>query len=411
MESSRQAIESAQLSRLNQLLALVHGKRNEFQQSRVPKEVISLEEFKRTTPLTTKQELVADRERFPPFGTNLTFPLDNYTRYCQTSGTSGEPMPWLDTQASWQALLDGWKRVHQAAGLTSPNERVFFAFSFGPFLGFWTAFEAAVQLGFLAIPGGGMRSEARLRTMKRCAATALCCTPTYAIRLGEMAQAERLHLPDLKVIMVAGEPGGSIAEVRERIGRVWGGEIRVFDHHGLTETGPVTHGHPDEPGNLVVMEDDFIAEILDPETGQEVEEGETGELILTTLHRHACPLFRYRTGDLVRKRFLPEMALEGGILSRVDDMVLVRGVNVYPSAVEALVRRFAEVQEYRVYQTTRDAMTELRITVEGDGVDARICERLQALLWDQFQLRIPVEVVPMGTLPQFELKANRWERC
>ncbi|MGY8689078.1 MAG: phenylacetate--CoA ligase family protein [Verrucomicrobiales bacterium] len=344
----------------------------------------------------------------PPFGSNLTFPLDHYTRYCQTSGTSGEPMPWVDTTESWQSMLDCWKRVHQAAGITSTDERVFFAFSFGPFLGFWTAYEAATQLGFLAIPGGGMRSEARLQMMQRFEVTAFCGTPTYAMRLGGLAKEMGLTFPKLKAILVAGEPGGSLPEVRARLEQLWGAHVRVCDHHGLTETGPVTHQDPDHPGRLLVMEDAFIGEILDPKTGQEVGEGETGELVLTTLNRTACPLFRYHTGDLVRKRFTPQLALEGGILGRIDDMVLVRGVNVYPSAIERVVRRFEAIQEYRVIQTTRDAMIELKLEIESKEGEENIAKSLQNAMWDQFQLRIPVETVRPGILPEQEFKAKRW---
>ena len=411
MSTSRGEIEQGQLERINTLLGLVHRKKNPFQIGRVPAQVDSLDAFRSKVPFTTKSELVADRAQHPPFGSNLTFPLDRYTRYCQTSGTQGEPMPWLDTPESWESMLDCWSRVHRAAGLTSPTERLFFAFSFGPFLGFWTAFEAAVKLGFLAIPGGGMRSEARLRTMQRFEVTALYCTPTYAIRLGNLAQTAGMTFPKLKNIMVAGEPGGSIPEVRARLASLWGSAVHVSDHHGLTETGPVSHQHLEHPHQLVVIEDAFFAEIVDPETGLEVAEGDEGELVLTTLLRQACPLLRYRTGDLVRKRYGPELILDGGIIGRLDDMVLVRGVNVYPSAIESVVRRFPEIREYQVLQTTRDAMAEISLEIETDENQTDTADALQGLLWDQFQLRIPVSCVPPGTLPEHEFKAKRWVKA
>ena len=406
---SRETIEHYQLQRIQVLLQLIHQEKNAFQIGRVPSAVESLQAFREQVPFTSKAELVADREQHPPFGSNLTFPLCRYTRYCQTSGTHGEPMPWLDTAESWDSMLQCWEQVHQAAGLTSREERLFFAFSFGPFLGFWTAFEAAVKLGFLAIPGGGMRSEARLHTMGRFDVTALCCTPTYAMRLGALAKELGLTFPKLKAILVAGEPGGSIPEVRAHLATLWGAQVRVFDHHGLTETGPVSHQHPKEDQKLVVMENAFFAEVIDPSTGMEVDDGEQGELVLTNLFRDACPLLRYRTGDLVRKRTAPGLTLEGGIIGRLDDMVLVRGVNVYPSAIEGLVRRFPEIREYQVVQTTRDAMTELRIEIEVEGEDLSDCATaLQGLLWDQFQLRVTVGQVPEGSLPEHEFKAKRW---
>ena len=408
--SDRDLVEKGQLGKLNSLLGLVHERGNAFQRDRVPARVDSLAAFREEVGLTTKQELAEDREKHPPFGTNLTFPLEDYTRYCQTSGTSGVPLAWVDTKESWGAMLECWKRVHEAAGLTSPRERVFFAFSYGPFLGFWTAFEAATQLGFLAIPGGGMRSEARLQMMERFGVTALCCTPTYALRLGRMATEMKLSLPELKVLLVAGEPGGSLPEVRDRLRHLWGGRARVFDHHGLTETGPVSHEDPEKPGCLLVMEDAFVAEVYDCQGNREVGDGETGELVLTTLHRTACPLFRYRTGDLVRKRLSPQLALEGGILGRLDDMVLVRGVNVYPGAIERIVRRMKEIGEYRVTRRTRDDMVELTLEIECTG-GRDVAEALQDALWDQFHLRIPVETVAVGTLPEHDFKAKRWVRA
>ncbi len=409
--SDRSAIEQLQLARLQHLLALVADEDNAFQRGRVPCTVESLAAYVASVPLTTKQELAEDRESHPPFGSNLTFPLESYTRYCQTSGTHGDPLPWLDTTESWQAMLDCWKRVYQAAGLESACERVFFAFSFGPFLGFWTAFEAASQLGFLAIPGGGMRSEARLKTMQRFEVTVLCGTPTYALRLGAIAKDMGLQFPKLKALLVAGEPGGSVPEVRVRLQELWGSHVHVGDHHGLTETGPVSYQDPQKPGHLCVMEDAFFAEVLDRESGKEVADGELGELVLTTLRRTACPLFRYRTGDLVRKRLQPGLSLEGGIIGRIDDMVLVRGVNVYPSAVEGVVRRFPEIVEYRVWQTTMDQMAELRVEIEAAAEQPGLEDRLQAALWDQFQLRIPVTQCAPGTLPVQEFKAKRWVRA
>src|SRR5580700_51221 len=147
-----------------------------------------------TLPFTLKQELIDDQFAHPPYGSNLTYPLDRYTRFCQTSATTtGTPMRWLDTPESWDWMIGNWVRVYQAAGIGA-RDRIFFAFSFGPFLGFWVGFEAAARMGCLAIPGGGMRSDARLHAILDNRATVLCCTPTYAIRLGEAAMEDGIDL-------------------------------------------------------------------------------------------------------------------------------------------------------------------------------------------------------------------------
>lgn len=421
---TRSEIEAAQLARLRALLAsLLAGNRfygPKLRQAGLSAEVPSLDAFRSSMPFTRKADLVEDQRRHPPYGSNLTYSLDRYTRFSRTSATTGKPMHWLDTPESWQWMLDNWDRVFEAASVAS-RDRIFFAFSFGPFLGFWTAFEAAARRGCLCIPGGGMSSLARLGAILENAVTVLCCTPTYALRLGEVAAEEGLDLSraSVRTILVAGEPGGSIGATVAAIERLWP-KARVVDHHGMTETGPVSYGCPREPGLLLVMEAAYIAEVIDPGGFQPVAPGDIGELVLTTLGRTGSPLLRYRTGDLVRPaRSQPsvcgswELGLEGGILGRSDDMVVVRGVNLYPGAVEAVLRGCREVAEYRVEVDRRGALCQLRIQAEASSepVDGpQLGRRLESELRSAFGLRMPVSIVPRGTLPRSEFKANRWVR-
>ncbi|NNE91157.1 MAG: AMP-binding protein [Verrucomicrobiales bacterium] len=411
-------LSSEQLSKLQALLAELR-KGNEFYRSRmeaagVDESIDSLDEFSEKMPFTTKMDLVWDREESPPYGTNLTYPVGRYSRLCQSSGTTRGPLPWLDTEESWSAMLDCWDRVYEAAEI-GPDQAIFFAFSFGPFLGFWTAFESATRRGNLSIPGGGLSSLARLQAMATHRARVLCCTPTYALRLGELLEErqgddEILAKVAIEKIVVAGEPGGSIPEVRERLAELWNG-ARVFDHHGMTEVGPVTYEHAEKPLSLCVIEEAYLAEVIDRETHREVADGEKGELVLTTLTRTACPLLRYRTGDLVEKSsFDGKLCLEGGILGRVDDMVVIRGVNIYPTAVEKVIRGFSEVAEFQVKQTTRQSMAELEVTIEPyeKSTHDSLAERVGRALQDAFTLRIPVHVVDSGALPRFEFKSKRW---
>ena len=422
--SSRAALEVHQLAQLRALLAALVPA-NAFHSEKIAAaglgtEPASLGEFTARMPFTTKAELIADQLAHPPFGTNLTFPLACYTRFNQTSGTSGEPLRWLDTPENWDWMLDNWRIVFRAAG-APPGTRVFFAFSFGPFLGFWTAYEAAARAGLFCIPGGGLGSEARLRMIFENRATILCCTPTYALRLGETARATGLEMRDspVRTIIVAGEPGGSIPAVRAQIKQLWPG-ARVFDHHGMTEVGPVTFECPEKPGTLAVIESSYFAEIVEPASGRAVAEGEVGELVLTTLGRTGSPLLRYRTGDLVRGIFVttfsqpaPLLGLEGGILGRVDDMVIVRGVNIYPGALEQIIRKQTGVAEFQVEVRDENSMAELRVLVEPreDCADTTALARtLETELKAALALRIPVRPVAPGTLPRFEMKSKRWVR-
>ncbi len=370
-------------------------------------ELRDLADFTARVPFTLKSELVADQAAHPPYGSNLTFPLQRYTRFCQTSGTTAKPLAILDTNESWQWLLRNWWLRFAAAGVL-PGARVYFAFSFGPFLGFWTAFEAAAEHGCLCLPGGGMSSAARVRAMIEHRAEVLLCTPTYALRLAEVAREEGIDLGAARVrtIIVAGEPGGSVPAVRARIRDAWNG-ARVIDHYGLTEVGPVAYEHAGREGVLYVVEDSYFAEIIEPGGTAPVPEGGVGELVLTPLGRSAWPLLRYRTGDLVKwSRDEHGLALEGGIIGRADDMLVVRGVNIYPSAVDSVVRTIPEIGEYRVEVTRRGEMIELALEIESP--DDTAAARLTRALTAAFTLRIPVTRVPAGTLPQFEMKARRW---
>lgn len=398
------------LAKLNDLLRAILPA-NAFYQRKLGglTAVSSLAEFSATVPFTTNEELAADHERHPPYGTTHTFPLDSYHRFHQTSGTRGKPLIWLDDPAGWTWILDNWEWVWRGAGVR-PGDTAFFPFSFGPFLGFWAGFEAANRMGVRAVPGGGLSSGDRLRLLQRSQATILCCTPTYALRLAEVGAANGLPVDSLGIrkIIVCGEPGGSIPAVRNRIESAW--HARVYDHHGMTEIGPVSVSSETDPDLLLLRHEAYFCEIIDPATGAPAAPDETGELVLTTLGRHGSPLLRYRTGDLVRAAIPdpadpPRFALRGGVLGRIDDMVVIRGINIYPSSIDAVVRSFDGIAGYQVEIDQRRALPELHLTVEASAATAAALARE---LRSVFSLRLPVTTVAPGTLPTFEVKANRW---
>ena len=411
----RDAIQADQLAKLNKLLEKVRP-HNLFYETKfntygIKNSFSSLESFYEECPFTTKEELVKDQRTNQPYGTNLSVPLEHFNRIHQTSGSTGKPLRWLDTQQSWQSMLDSWKTVFHTAGVTQ-KDRVLFPFSFGPFIGFWLAYEAAGQIGCLSFPGGGLTSVTRLNILLENEITALCCTPTYALRLTEVAQEEGIDLSQsqLKTIIVAGEPGGSIASTRNRIKSVWP-NANVFDHHGMTEVGPVTHQCLEIPDSLQVMEDAYLAEILLPGANKPAAQDEEGELVLTTLTRTAMPLIRYRTGDLVRPQLYGEkLVLKGGILGRTDDMTIVRGVNVYPSIFERILRDFDEVTEYQVIVSNQGNLTELLLKLEPipNTNEESLREMVGKQIRNQLNLRVNVEITAPDTLPRFELKAKRW---
>jgi len=416
---SAKALTGLQQRKLRPLLALAGEKsafyKNKFKKAGVKPSDLATVELN-ALPFTTKAELVSDQAKNGPFGSNLTLPQKDYVRFHQTSGSTGSPLRWLDTAESWNWMLQNWSWIYSAANV-KPVDRVCFAFSFGPFLGFWTAFEAATKFGTLCLPAGGLSTSARLRFLLDNGVTVVCCTPTYALRMAEVAAAERIniHLSPVRLLLVAGEPGGSVPQTRARIEEAWG--AKCVDHHGMTEVGPVSFECEKVRGRLHIIESEYVAECIDPATGKPVADGETGELVLTNLGRGANPLIRYRTGDLVRllhparcKCGRTFAALEGGILGRCDDMIVVRGVNMYPSAIEEIVRRFTEIAEFRVEVSAQRAMSEMKVLIEvHDSSEAKaVAKTLSAALETAFSLRIPVEVVAANTLPRFEMKAKRW---
>lgn len=369
-------------------------------------------------PFTTRGELEADQLAHPPYGTNLTYPIERYTRYCQTSGTGGRPMRWLDTNESWKWIGRCWGKIFGAAGVT-PEDRLMFAFSFGPFLGFWGAFDSSVAHGFLSLPAGGMSTTARLKMIFDNRVTAVLCTPTYALRMAEVARQEGLDLAgsSVRAMFVAGEPGGSIPETKKAIESAWG--ARIFDHSGMTEIGPMSFECKEAPGGIHVIESEYIVEVIDPETGKEVPDGQVGELVVTNLGRWGSPVIRYRTNDQVRltrgtcacgRTFA---RLEGGILGRVDEMFIVRGNNVFPTAIEAVLRRFAEIVEFRVNIIESGALTRVKLEIEPApefSDPASLCEQVGRKLAETLSFKADVEAVPSGSLPRFEMKAKRFVR-
>jgi len=416
----RDELQALQCRRLAELVARLEG-RNAFYTRKLEAAGLRAEALRfprdlEKLPFTTKAELVADQAEHPPWGTALTEPLERYTRYCQTSSTTGQPLRWIDTNESWQWLLECWKAVYRGARV-GPGDRIFFPFSFGPFLGFWAAFDAGSQIGALCVPGGGMSSPLRLSLVASVGATVVCCTPTYALHLAEVAAAEGVSLRenDVRVLIVAGEPGGNIPATRRRIEEAWG--ARVIDHHGLTEVGPVSFECWESPGFLHLNEGRFLCEVVDPVTLRPVPDGTRGELVVTSLGRTASPVLRYRTRDVVVRRSEPcpcgrsFVRLEGGIVARDDDMVNVRGVNVYPAAIEAVLRSFHEVVEFRSTVSRHAELRTLSIEIEpasGNGDATALAAAVGRRLREALGLNVPVSLVAPNALPRFEMKARRF---
>jgi phenylacetate-CoA ligase len=409
------ALAAHQLQRLNTLLATIlpHNRLYAERLAGAKLPLRSLADLAEL-PLTTKDDLLPapDSEGFAAhLAANHTWSPEAYVRFHRTSGTHGRPLVVLDTADDWQWWIDAWQFVLDAAEIEAAD-RVVMAFSFGPFVGFWSAFDAAVARGALVVPSGGMSTQARLDLIQSCGATVVFCTPSYALHMAETAAKQNFELRSLPVrrIVVAGEPGGSVPTTRSRIESAW--NARVVDHSGASEVGPWGYGDADRRG-LYVNECDFLPEFLKIGTDEVAEEGELAELVITTLGRAGCPVIRYRTGDVVRcprrdnpvDRACRFAFLEGGILGRADDMLIVRGVNVFPSSIDEILRGFREIAEYRVRVVRTGQLDALSIEIEDTlAAPERVAEAMQLRLG----LKVEVLVVPGGTLPRFEGKGKRF---
>ncbi len=409
---TRAALDAFKLDRLLGLVRdiLPHNKFYAAKLGRVAaQELASLDDLA-SWPFTFKEGLVAAAENGIPG--NLTWPVERYTRFHQTSGTHGRPLPVFDTPDDWAWWMECWRVILDRGGVR-PSDRVLVASSFGPYAGFWSCFDAVVAREALAIPTGGMPSLGRLQLARSLAATVLVATPSYALHLAEVAKENKIDLAatSVRLVVVVGEPGGSIPATRARIADAWGSD--VLDHAGATEVGPWGVGDM-VGGGLDVIETAFHPEFLALDSGRPAGPGELAELVLTTLGRTGAPVIRYRTGDVVRPVWTtdsdlsegasPWVRLEGGILGRVDDMLVVRGVNIFPGAIDDIARSFPEVVEHRLTVATRGSLDVLSLEIE-DRLDdpARVAKELELRLG----LKVTVSTVPFGSLPRFEGKGRR----
>ena len=415
---NRNELERYQLEKLNSLLAKVVPS-NRYYQDRFgcsELSVRSLEEWSRL-PTSKKSDWLSD----DPSGIALhhTFPQSMYRRYHRTSGTRGKPMVILDTGEDWQWWISTWQYVLDACGIRS-EDRIMMAFSFGPFIGFWSAHDACLNRGCMVIPCGGMSTAARIDLIQSAEPSVLFSTPSYAMHMADDAVQRGIDLvgSSIRQVFVAGEPGGSVPAIRARIESSFG--AKVMDHAGATEVGPWGFGSSDGQA-IHVIESEFIAEFLPWELDQgdvniqsDLDPGnDLFELILTSLGRVGAPVFRYRTGDLVRPSFSSDsescfVRLESGVLGRTDDMIVVRGVNIFPSSIDAIVRSFPAITEYRLTVFKKGAMDALLLEYEsGLNADEKIAEWLAEKLSIQLNLRFEVIRVSHGDLPRSEGKAKR----
>jgi phenylacetate-CoA ligase len=421
---SRDQIEALQVRKLRNLLEWTeaqvpyHSKR--LQDSGVTADSIESLDDLRRIPFMTREEWMDGQLEQPPYGPILAAPEQSAIRYHLTSGTTGKtPIRVLDSMKDWEWIAEMWCYGFWGFGIR-PSDIVFFAFSYGTFVGFWGAHYACEKMGCLVLPGGNMTTEGRVKQIIDMNATVVCSTPTYALRMAQEARSLGIDLVNgpVKRLILSGEPAGSIPATKKLIEEQWG--AKAGDTAGMTELGTIMMFECErQPGGTHIIEDHYIEEVIDPGTGDPVAHGEPGERVVTSFGRGFIPVIRYRTRDLVLKIPADNCSCgrtfdiyEGGIRGRVDDMKLVRGTNVYPRAVEAIVREYEAIDEFQIHLFTAEGIRdeiEVLVEIPDQGSDnERILSGLQTSLSEAHEgLRFGVRQVENESLPRFELKAKR----
>jgi phenylacetate-CoA ligase len=420
---SRDRIESFQLDALRNQLKRV-GERSKYYRDVFARSGFLANDFKsladlRRLPFSHKADYVAGIAAEPPFGRHTAVQKDEAVRVHFSSGTTGKPTPVLWTQADIERWADLYARYLYAQGLRR-GDVLQCMFNYAWFVGGLGATLAAQHLGALVIPASSGDTERQIETIFEYGTNCVIGTPSFMAHMAEaVAKMGRdLTQSKVKMVCVGGEPGASIPGTRERLEQQWGAP--VFDCYGALECQPIGWDTAARLGPTLA-EDFIYVEVLHPDTHEPVADGERGVLVLTHLDKVACPLVRWWTGDIVVRdsTTAPDgrthARLKGGVLGRADDMLIIRGVNLFPTAVEDIVRAFPGLtNEYVlvVDDSVKDPKTKflvgVRLKVEREaGAPADIGEQLSQRLREKLQVRFHVEVLEAGTLPRTVHKAKR----
>ena len=419
----REKLEELQLQRFRERMQYVYDHspmyRRKYDEAGIKAaDIRSLDDIQ-NVPFTVKEELRESQALHPPWGDFICIPPEEGVRVFQTTGTTGIPVKAIMNKADWTThFYEQFMHFMYGYGIKT-SDILFVPFGYGLYIAWW-GFQAALeQAGVMIVPGGAQSSENRVKNIFDWDATVVCGTPTYLLSLGDTAKRMGMPLVDsaIRIVVAAGEPGANVPATKSAIEELWG--AKCYDDIGSTEITNFGFECVAQKGTHVT-ETMFYAECLDPETLKPVATGEIGELVLSNLCTESMPLLRFRLRDLVR--FNTEICecgrtflrLDGGILGRSDDMFQFAGVNIFPSAIENLIREVPEFSnEYQIVVPSLVRGKRLKILVEPDTPeisDDRIAQAVKQFIETvKYCITITpeVEITEIGKLPRFELKAKR----
>ena len=386
-----------------------------------PDDIRTFDDIRRVPKVEKSMMRPIQRKDPFPYGDALCVPLDDVVIFRQTSGTTGQPVYQPDTWADWEWWSESWAHILYAQGYRK-TDRVFLPFGYNIFVAFWAAHYAAEKLGCEVVPGGVLDTEARILKMQELQVSGFFATPTYVLGIADTAKNKMNIDPrslGIRRITCAGEPGASIPATKQRMEEAWG--AKVFDHAGATEIGAWGYECEEQPGGLHANEGFFLVEIEDVETGEPITEtGRKGKMVITALDRIAQPCIRFDSKDIIEwadydcscgRTF---RIAKGGVVGRSDDITKVKGVLLAPSAIEEVVRSFAELgDEFEVLVTKKGDIDDiaLKIEIRPDHESQRenILGRLKDELRVKTNLGYKIEVHPFGSLPRYDVKAKRFK--
>jgi phenylacetate-CoA ligase len=409
------------LERLRQVCAYAY-ERSPFYRAKwgdfEPGDLRSFEDFERL-PVVQKNELRADQAANPPFGSYTCIAPEDVVRVHGTSGTTGRPTAFGIGADDWKAIANAHARIMWAMGIR-PRDTVFIGSVFSLYMGSWATLSGTERLGAAAFPfGAGVagQSQRAVNWMAQMKPDAFYGTPSYALRLAEIADEEGLDPRDfgIRILFFSGEPGASIPSIRTRIEELYGG--KVLDCGSMAEMTPwMNLGESSAQAGMLCWQDLVYTEVCDPETHRRLPFGSEGTPVYTHLERTSQPMIRLQSGDLTRWEAGPSPCgrtypiLPRGIYGRIDDMFTIRGENVYPAAIDEVLTGLPDYGgEHRILISRDEAMDKLAVRAEHrDGADVEtFAARAQEALRTTLGVSTAVVPVPPGTFERTEFKARR----
>lgn len=417
---TREELEGYQLEQLKQQITEAYEKspfyRKSFETANVkPEDIQSLEDLTKF-PILTKHEIRERQDAVPIIGDLCVRSEEDVVFISSSSGSTGAPTASPFSKRDFDEFQDIQSRLFWQAGMR-PTDRYIHALNFSLFVG-GPDVIGAQNLGALCIWAGTLPADRLLFIIQQYQPTVIWTTPSYAWYLGETARQKGINpATDLAInkIIVAGEPGGSIPATREAIEALWDAE--VFDFYGISDIFGACGAQCEAHDGLHIAEDQILVEVVDETTGLPVKEGERGEMLLTTLRKEIRPMIRFRTGDIVtytnEKCSCGRTLKRIKVVGRIDDMFIAGGVNVFPSDIEHVIRKFdALTGEYRINIVEDRHITKFTVEVEKRGDVAIDTEVLREQVTYEIKIKLgikPKEVIILedGTLPRATHKAKR----